>query len=313
LDGAINARAVLVIGDVMLDVVAAHRSAIEAGSDTPAAISLVPGGSGANTAAWLAYLGIAVCLVGRVGNDSFDMHAAALRAHGVEPFLARDTGARSGVVVSLVASDGERSFLTDRGANMRLARTDLPDALLDRIKLIHLSAYALATPGSRAAVLDFLAGAAARSIPISVDPGSIAVLRDVEPAAFLEWTRGARLCFPNAAEASMLTGRADPAAALAALGQLYETVAIKRGPDGAVAATAYGIRRWAAAAPAVAVVDTTGAGDAFVAGFLCGYLAGEDGAGCLRRGVDAGTTAIAQFGGRPPLHEPPGWQANQKL
>ncbi len=284
----------------MLDVVAAPRGPIAAGADTPAAIALVPGGAGANVAAWLGYLGNTVAFVGRAGSDSHDWHAAALRAHGVEPVLARDEWVRTGVLVSLVAADGERSFLTDRGANAGLAREDLPDALLDAAGLVHLSGYALSNAGPRAAVLDFLASARARGIPISVDPGSTSLLRDVGAAAFLHWTRGARICFPNEAEAAVLTGTSDPPGQHARLGAHYETVVIKRGPAGAGASTGHGARCWTAAAPDAHPVDTTGAGDAFVAGFLSAHVRGEAVTACLDAGIAVASQAISRYGGRPP-------------
>jgi sugar/nucleoside kinase (ribokinase family) len=299
-----SSRAVLVVGDVMLDVIAAPRDPIEIGSDTPAAITLLPGGSGANLAAWLGYLGNEVYFVGRAGGDRHAADTAALRMHGVEPIVAADERKRTGVLVNLISSGGERSFLTDRGANDELTRSDLPDALLGRVGLVHLSGYALTALGPRAAVLDFLAAAAAREIPISVDPGSLALLRGVGPAEFVRWTRAARICFPNAAEAAMLAGTADPGAAVDILGAYYATVVIKRGPAGALAATDFGTRRWSAPAPAVKPVDTTGAGDAFVAGYLSAHMRGVSTTDCLTAAVAAGSAAVSHYGGRPPSPAP---------
>jgi sugar/nucleoside kinase (ribokinase family) len=289
-----------VIGDVMLDVVAAPQGPIATGADTPATIALVPGGSGANVAAWLGHLGASVRFAGRAGSDSQAWHVAQLRAHGVEPVLAIDPDLRTGVLVSLISAGGERSFLTDRGANARLCHADLPDALLDGIGLVHFSGYALAHPETRAAVMDFLAGAADRAIPIAVDPGATSFLREAGPASFLDWTRNAQLCFPNAAEAALLAGTADLDAALAILGRHYAVVAIKNGADAALACADGGTRRWRAAPPPARSLDSTGAGDAFVAGFLTAYVRCAEIPDCLRAGVDAGARAVARFGGRPP-------------
>jgi sugar/nucleoside kinase (ribokinase family) len=288
---------ILVIGDVMLDVVAAPCGPLETGTDTPAEISLAPGGSGANTAAWLAHFGAAVTFVGRAGANDAGWHAAALREHGVEPLVARDEARRTGVLVSIISADGERSFLTDRGANDGLSRSDLPDSLLDRIGLVHVSAYAFTHPEPRAAVLAFLASAAARAIPITIDPGSVSLVRELGARRFLDWTRGARICFPNEPEAAFLSQTTDPADQLTILARRYELVVIKRGAGGASAASAG--HSWTQTAPRVEVVDSTGAGDAFVAAFLCAYVRGAAVDVCLRDGVAAGAGATAWYGGRP--------------
>ena len=289
----------LVIGDVMLDIIAAPARPIELATDTPATIGLLPGGSGANQAAWLGHLGNAVLFVGRVGRDAHAAHATALRAHGVEAILAVDDGARTGVLVTLIGAAGERTFLTDRGANARLAREDLRDELLERVELVHVSGYALFAPGPRAAVHDFLTLAATRGRRISVDCGSTAFLRDIGPAAFVEATAQATICFANAEEAALLAGTADRSEQLTRLAARYPTIVITRGPAGAEAANEEAGRR-SVAAPALAAVDTTGAGDAFLAGFITGYLRGNALEQCIRQGVAAGSSAVLHYGGRPP-------------
>jgi sugar/nucleoside kinase (ribokinase family) len=295
---------VLVIGDVMLDIIAAPERTIAAATDTPAKITLLPGGSGANQAAWLSHLGNDVLFAGRAGHDTHEQHAAALRAHGVEPILARDEHARTGVLVTLLSRDGERTFLTDRGANARLERTDLPASLLDRAQFIHVSGYALLCPGPRGAVLDFLASAVERRIPFSVDPGSAGFLRDTGPEAFLEWTSAASICFANAAEAALLAGTIDDGDALTRLGAHYPTVVVTYGASGARAATGRAARYLAANAAGIEPLDTTGAGDAFVAGFLTAHLRGHAIERCLPAGVRAGSAAVLHYGGRPALSGP---------
>jgi sugar/nucleoside kinase (ribokinase family) len=293
--------ALLVVGDVMLDVVAAPVGPIALGADTPSTITLVPGGSGANQAAWLGHMGNLVSFAGRAGSDSHEWHVAALRQHGVEPLVAKDDVLRSGILVNLISSDGERSFLTDRGANVGLSRDDLPDAVLDRVGLVHVSGYALFGAQSRAAVLDFLALAKSRGIPVSIDPGSASFLSDVGPAAFLQWTSGAQVCFPNAAEAATLASSNDRSVQLRVLRAHYDTVVITCGAVGAIAASAREVEPIVVDAPDVPALDTTGAGDAFVAGFLSAYVRAQNLAECLRAGVAAGSAAVSAYGGRPPL------------
>jgi sugar/nucleoside kinase (ribokinase family) len=217
---------------------------------------------------------------------------------GVEAALGWDDDLPTGRIVSILSPDGERSFYTDRGANDRLCRADLPDRLLDGIDLVHVSAYALFGAGPRAAVLELLAEAGRRGIPFSVDPASTSFLEEAGPANLLDWTRGATLAFPNTAEAAVLTGETAPERQVDALTHIYGTVVIKRGAEGAMAGDAAG-RRWLARAPFVKAVDTSGAGDAFLAGFLAAWLRREEMDACLRRGVEVGARAVTFLGARP--------------
>ena len=102
--------------------------------------------------------------------------------------------------------------------------------------------------------------------PISVDPASAEFLREVGADEFLAWTRGASILFPNAEEAAILAGSDDPETQCARLAARYPLVVVKRGAAGAEAAQ--GARRWRVNAPKIEAIDTTGAGDAFVAAFL---------------------------------------------
>jgi sugar/nucleoside kinase (ribokinase family) len=253
-------------------------------SDTPAEMERHPGGSGANTAAWLGSLGAPVRFAGRVGLAALRRHAAALERYGVDARLSGDPRTQTGRIVVLTH---DRSMFTDRGANLALGSDDLGDELLDGITHIHVSGYALLQEPTRSAVLDLVRRA---GLPWSVDPGSSAFVRDTP---FLEWTAGATICFPNEDEVLVLGDAVD-----AAVADVYEVLVLKRGSRGAR------VRRRGAepvdvpAEPA-APVDPTGAGDAFAAGFLAAVLRGEDDAGCARAGVKAAAEAISRPGARP--------------
>ena len=133
--------------------------------------------------------------------------------------------------------------------------------------------------------------------PISVDPASSAFLSEVGPEAFFDWTQGASLLLPNADEAEVLTGSADPVSQCARLAALYPLVVIKRGAAGCVAAE--GARRWRVEAPVVKAIDATGAGDAFAAAFLAARLEGADIEAALQQAAAAGAKATTRIGGRP--------------
>jgi sugar/nucleoside kinase (ribokinase family) len=288
---------VLVVGDVMVDVVVKPEGPIAVGADTRAAIRMLPGGSGANQACWLAREGVATTFVGRVGAADRSRQKLLLAEHGVDARLAADESLPTGTLITLL-SDHDRSFLTDRAANLNLSMDDLPATLLDGVDLLHVSGYSLFDPKPRAAVLALLAEAARRTIPISVDPASYSFLEEVGAENFMEWTRGARFLFPNEDEAASLTGSRDPQAQLDFLTRHHPIVAIKRGAAGAVAGDEEG-GRWSAPAPPAEPVDTSGAGDAFLGGFLSAYLRGEGIAAALKRGVELGSEAVTTMGARP--------------
>jgi sugar/nucleoside kinase (ribokinase family) len=288
---------VLVVGDVMTDVIVMPEGPLSRGSDRRARIRSLPGGSGANQAVWLGALGADVRLVARVGaadKAALDVH---FRGWGVAPLLSGDPE-QSGTLVTIVDPDGERSFLTDRGANLALCAADMPVALLDDTQFLVLSGYSFFAAGPRLAVMELMAEALARKIEIIVDPASEAFLREAGTANFLNWTAGASLLFANYDEAFALAGVPDVEQQTRMLGAHYGRVVIKRGALGASLGDANGIRL-SAGAPQVEVEDTTGAGDAFVAGFLAAQMRGGDEAACLAAGIAAGSEAVQHIGGQP--------------
>ncbi|SEQ26999.1 Sugar or nucleoside kinase, ribokinase family [Devosia sp. YR412] len=291
-------KRVLVVGDVMTDVIVMPEGPIVKGSDRRATVRSRPGGSGANQAVWLGAMDAPVVFAARVGADDLHMYENYFRGSGVIPMLAGDRELPSGVLVTIVDPDGERSFLTDRGANLNLSAADLPGSMLDDIGMVMVSGYSFFAPGPRAAVQALFAEARARGIAVAVDPASVGFLVEVGPAEFLNWTRGATAIFSNESEAEALTGAIGYEAQLRALGDYYDTVLIKRGASGAAIGGRDGVRV-ELPAPSVSVVDTTGAGDAFAAGFIAAHLSGADEAGALARGIAAGSKAVQSIGGQP--------------
>jgi ribokinase len=294
------ARRTVVVGDLMVDVVAALPGPLAHGSDTPAPISHSPGGSGANVAAWLAAAGADAAFAGRVGADPLgDVAVAALA--GVALAVERDPERPTGTCIVLVHPDGERTMIPDAGANDALELAALPDG-----EHLHLTGYGLLRRGSRPAMLRALELARERGTTVSVDPSSAAPLA-AEPA-FLDWVAGAALLLPNADEARVLTGEADPERAAPALARrLRDTSASGRGSAGSAqvvvtlgadgALWSDGARVLRAPAATAHVVDTTGAGDAFAAGFLNAWPGDPEAA--LAAGVALAAQAVAQEGGRP--------------
>lgn len=297
---------VVVLGDVMTDILARTHGAIAVASDTPTTIGFSPGGSGANVACWLAAAGVAVHFVGCVGGDPFGtLHRAAFERAGVVAHLAVDTDRPTGTLVALVDSDGERSMLSDRGANLGLTPDHLPRELFRPGAILHLSGYTLLAPETRPAALAALTLARSCSMRVSVDPASASLLAAAGPGSFLAWTAGADLCFPNLEEGRLLTGCADPESVARELCGHYREVALKLGAAGALWANAEGATAACAAQP-VAVIDTTGAGDAFCAGFLSQWMQGASAEEALAAAIQYGAAAAVRVGARPSVASFPG-------
>lgn len=289
---------VLVVGDVMTDIIVRPEGPIVPGSDRRAEIRNRPGGSGANQAVWLGAAGADVLFAARVGADERSMYENYFRGLGVVPVLAGDRDLPSGVLVTILDPSGERSFLTDRGANLNLSVDDLPESLLDGVGLVLVSGYSFFASGPRHAVQALLRAARRRGVPIAIDPASTGFLDEVGPQLFLDWVGQADWLFANEAEAELLTGEADFDAQMRVLGQQFSHVVIKRGRFGAALGGRDGVIQ-SHPAPLVKVVDTTGAGDAFAAGFVAALLRGDAHAACLEAGIASGARAVQAVGGQP--------------
>ncbi|MBO9590794.1 carbohydrate kinase family protein [Devosia sp.] len=291
-------KRVLVVGDVMTDVIVKPEGPIVFGSDRRAAIESRAGGSGANQAVWLGAAGADVVFAARVGMVDKASHEGHFRLRNVTPMLAGDPQLGSGVLVTILDPSGERSFLTDRGANLNLCAEDLPDSLLNGTGLVLVSGYSFFAPGPRSVVQSLLGRARKRSISIAIDPASIGFLDEVGPQTFLAWVGAADWLFANESEAEMLAGVAGFEEQMRILGAQFKHVVIKRGQFGAAVGGAHGVD-FSRAAPIVKVVDSTGAGDAFAAGFIAALTDGQAVEECLERGIANGARAVQFVGGQP--------------
>lgn len=293
-----SAGRVIVIGDVMTDVIVLPEGPLVRGSDRRAQITQRPGGSGANQAVWLGSMGTPVSFVARVGARDKPHLEAYLRGFHVDPVLIADPAKPSGILVIIVDPDGERSFLTDRGANLELQHSDMPVWLLEETRYVLVSGYSLFAEKPRHAARWMAGEAQSRGIPVGVDAASVGFVEEVGADRFLEWTKGFSTLFANADEAVALAGSADLETQMRVLGANYGQVIVKLGAGGAAVGDASGVKL-KLPAPVVKVVDTTGAGDAFAAAFVSAQLRGVDIETCLRRGIEAGSAAVSKVGGQP--------------
>jgi sugar/nucleoside kinase (ribokinase family) len=300
----VASRRVVVCGDVINDVLVKPAGEITPGSDTPSAIRACPGGAAAGQAAWMAHLGAQVTFAGRVGAGDADYHRRELARFGVDAHLAEDDQASTGTIVIMVAPDGERTMFTDRGANLRLRRSDLPAGLLDGAAVLHLTGYTFFEPALLEVALWLLEQARSRDLAVTIDPASAAFLARIEPGAFLRWTEGAAVCFPNRDEAAALAGEADPATMAARLTQHYGLVLVKLGADGCLLAVPGEAPVLIPAHPAQAR-DSTGAGDAFCGAFMSRWLAAgpdpqtADLIGAAEFAARIAASVVTRLGGRP--------------
>jgi sugar/nucleoside kinase (ribokinase family) len=285
---------VLVVGELNADL-------ILSGDVTPAFgqverlvedATLTIGSSSAIAACGMARLGLRVAFAGLVGDDEFGRFMrGALASRGVDITAVRvDPAVKTGLTVILSRGE-DRAILTYPGSIAALRREHLDMGMLGRARHLHLGSYFL-LDGLRPDVPALFAAARARGLTVSLDTnydpaerwdGLDAVLPHVD------------ILLPNEAELLAVSGAADVEAGLARLAGRVPLVAVKRGAAGALARS--GAELLAAAAPPVAVVDPTGAGDSFDAGLLYGLLAGWELARSLRLACVCGALSTRAAGG----------------
>ena len=290
---------IVVFGDVIDDIVVVPAGPIRTDTDTPSSIRHRAGGSAANAASWLGDQGAAVDFVGRVAAEDVPRHSAILSGFGVTPHLEADAEHPTGAIVVLV--DGNhRSMLTERGANAWLTADAVSDDVLDSAAIVHFTGYSVYHSDDHAPLRRLFERAAARGVIVSVDPASAGSLEDFGVGEFLNLIDGAGMLFPNLDEGRALTGLDDPRQMAAALGEQFPLVALTLGVEGVIIAERGREPVWVPALNC-SVVDPTGAGDAFTAGFLAAWQTGSDAERAARAGVAVAARAVATVGGRPPV------------
>jgi len=258
-------------------------------------IALTVGSSSVIFACGAARLGLRVAFAGIVGDDPLGRFMiAAMTERGVDAAAVRVHPTASTGASVILSAPGDRAILTALGTMPLLRVDDVPAGLLARAGHVHVGSFFLLDalrPDLPALFARVRAGGGTTSLDGNWDPSG-------------DWDRGLRavlpltdVFFPNAAEAARITGREDPAAAAGALVATgARAVAVKLGPDGALAADSAG-RLERVAALAVVPIDTTGAGDSFDAGFLAGMLRGRSLRGCLELAVACGSLSTLGVGG----------------
>lgn len=261
----------------------------------------ISGGSAANTLAGLAALGARCAFIGQVADDQLgEVFAHDIRAGGI----AFDTPARAGDpptarCLIFVTADGQRTMNTFLGASQFLPPAALDEAAIAAAQILYLEGYLWDPEEPRAAMRRAIAAArtAGRKVAFTLSDAFVIERHGADFRAMIE-TGEIDILFANHIELAALTGHDDFHAGIAALRDKVPVLVVTRSADGAVAA-AGGELVEVPAEPISHVVDTTGAGDLFAAGFLFGHVRGRPLAECLRLGAICAAEVISHYGARP--------------
>jgi len=288
---------IVAFGDIVNDVVAVPKAPVRPDTDTMSTIRPRPGGSAANTAAWLGSLGGEVDFVGCVGIADLDYHAQQLRAQGVVPHLTTAPGLPTSTIVILVEGE-HRTMLTERGANRALRAADLTDELLEQAAVLHLTGYTLVDGPRAAGMRDLIDRAHAAGAMVSLNPGSAGFIADFGSADFVAAIEGVDIVVANVHEAELLCDETEPERVARAIGDRYGLAVITQGPDNVFVAVR-GSKPSSVPVPQARIVDPTGAGDAMSAGFLHSWVADHDPVRAAQAGILVAARAVMVIGGRP--------------
>jgi len=282
----VEANTLAVVGDLLEDVVIWTQGQIERGDDNAATVFRSRGGSAANVAAAAARHSH-VRFIGRLGEDPLgDQLVAEMQSAGIDVRVQR--AGRTGTVVVLVDPDGERTMFPDRAAAGEL---DAVDPLwLEGLGWLHAPLYGFTTPSANLAIAGMIRHMSERGIPTSIDVSGVSVIRELGISSTMELLDelGPKIVFANSDESDYL--KLDSVAPPEG-----RTYIVKRGPAPVEIHTASGTE-FVAVPPLSEVLDSTGAGDAFAAGFLSAIIAGRSVNDAVSSGSNLASIALGQPG-----------------
>lgn len=285
----------LIIGELNVDIIVAGLERLpELGRETLAPnFELRMGSSSAICAAAASKLGLRVGFVGKVGDDLFGHFVVErLRELGVDtgPVIV-DSSIRTGATIAL-STPQDRAFVTHLGSIGAFIAEEVDVGLFDQARHVHSSSFFL-QQGLKPGYPGLFAAAKGRGCTTSLDTGYDPL--ESWDSTLWDTLRQTDAFLPNEVEAPAITGRVTPEKALEALVEVVPTVVVKLGGQGCIARQ--GEERVRVPAFPVTVVETTGAGDTFDAGFLTAWLMGLTLAESLTLGVAAGSLSVTKVGG----------------
>jgi sugar/nucleoside kinase (ribokinase family) len=311
---------VVAVGNAIVDIIAAADDAlIDAEGLTKGGMQLVDaaradvlygkmgtaheisGGSAANTIAGMAALGRKCGFIGQVADDQFGkVFSHDIRAIGVD-FTTPMRGEEPPTAQCLifVTPDGQRTMNTFLGASQYLPARALDKVMIERAAVLYLEGYLWDPEEPRAAMREAIAIAknAGRKVAFTLSDNFVISRHGDDFRALLN-ARDIDILFANEGEICTLMDTEDFEAAVAAAAPLAQTLVVTRSEKGAIAIQ-NGVRAEVAAEPVDKVVDTTGAGDLFAAGFLAGQAGGRSLADSLIMGSVCAAEIISHYGPRP--------------
>jgi sugar/nucleoside kinase (ribokinase family) len=291
-----GSKRVLVVGEINVDLICqGYHSFPTPGREVLVDdFQMVLGSASAICAMGLARLGTPVTFFGKVGDDPTGHFCLdAMRERGIDlASVVVDPELKTGVTVA-ITSPVDRALVSFLGSIAALGEKDVPRALFQAADHLHVSSYYL-QEALRPGVATLFREAHAAGLTTSLDPGFDPSER-WEPD-MLETLSHTDVFFPNEVELRALTRQGDPEEAVRSMQRGSTRVVAKLGAAGAMAIDDDG-RVVHVPAPAIEVVDTTGAGDSFDAGFLHSWLGGAGLADCLRLGVACGALSTRGLGG----------------
>ncbi len=291
---------ICVIGDVNADIVSLLREPLQANSDTQTSNSINLGGSPCNMSMWLATTKADVNFLAAIGDDllgqwiSEQLSAGNLDASNLQVI----SGSRSGTCIILVGQDGQRTMLPDPAANLHFKLGQSETELINSSSVVVMSTYSFLRPETRTLALDVAKIVQNNSARFVLDAASSAPIAEVGVDLVRQYLRHADLILANEDEFALLD-HPDWTS------QVSDLV-VKQGPLGAKWLR-FGQEVCQVAAKEVQVLDTTGAGDSFLAGLISVLvehsdwfaISDADRSAALERGAQIAAINISKVGAGP--------------
>lgn len=255
---------------------------------------MATGGSAANTVMALSRLGAYTAFIGKVGNDSRgEFFRENQQNDGIESRIMIVEGEPTGIANTLITPDGERTFGTLLGAAAQMTADDINVELLCGYDLLHIEGYLIQNHEMIEKVCQV---ACSLGMRISLDLGSWNIVRDDNPFFHHLVNEYVNVVFANQEESEAFTGKSNPEEALRDIAEMVDVAVVKLGSKGASAMKHGGERVVVESKYIDNVVDTTGAGDYFAAGFLYALQKGWETDRCLAMGAHLSETVIQVLG-----------------
>ncbi|HEX5690680.1 MAG TPA: sugar kinase [Roseiflexaceae bacterium] len=299
-------KSIIAVGDLVWDVLTKPDGMLLPGGDTTGQIAFAPGGSAANVAAWVARVGMPAGFIGKVGADALgDLIVEDMQREGVELHVSRTEERNTGVILVLIDRAGQRSMVTNQGADFYLLPEDLPEQTLRECSHVHITGWSLFTDPPRAAAIRAAQLAKAGGALVSFDPASYQQILELGYDKFARITAELPIdiLFPNRDEGQALSGKREPAEIAEGLRKRYPgaIVVLKLDRDGCFVMSDDHTQHYPASS--ASAIDATGGGDAFDAAFLARYLRDHDLAAAARFANAIAGWVVGHFGARPPADE----------